>query len=93
MGPPGSNPRCERAELVQLLGRTLGSTVAAEVVDREGKKLGLKEKDAILPIEAVYQVLDSLAALPGAIGTAASIARTELRVAAVRRSLEQRSRR
>ena len=91
MGSPDSTPRCERAALVELLGRTLGSAASAEIVEREGERLGLK--DASLPLEAAYEVLDSLAAMPGVIGTAASVARTELRVAAVRRRLEQRNRR
>ncbi|WP_438002529.1 hypothetical protein WME89_26485 [Sorangium sp. So ce321] len=91
MGSPDSTPRCERAELVELLGRTLGSAAAAEIVEREGERLGLK--DASFPLEVAYEVLDSLAAMPGVIGTAASVARTELRVAAVRRRLEQRNRR
>jgi hypothetical protein len=90
MGSPNSSLRCERAELVHLLGRTLGSTVAADVVDRVGAELGFR--NAILPIEAAYEVLDTLAASPGVLGTAASVARTELRVAAVRRRLEQRRR-
>jgi hypothetical protein len=90
MGPPNSSSRCERAELVALLGRTLGSTVAADVVDRTGAELGFN--GAVLPIEAAYEVLDTLASSPGVIGTAASLARTELRVAVVRRTLEQRRR-
>ncbi|MGK3993494.1 hypothetical protein [Sorangium sp. So ce1024] len=91
MGSHGSTPRCERAELVELLGRTLGSAAAADVIDREGKRLGLT--GAILPLDTAYAVLESLAAMPGVIGTAASVARTELRVAAVRRRLGQRHRR
>lgn len=91
MGSSDRTPRCERAELVELLGRTLGSAAAAEIVDREGRRLGLG--DAILPLDAAYEVLESLAGMPGVIGTAASVARTELRVASVRRRLEQRNRR
>lgn len=91
MGSSDRTPRCERAGLVELLGRTLGSAAAAEIVDREGRRLGLG--DAILPLDAAYEVLESLAGMPGVIGTAASVARTELRVASVRRRLEQRNRR
>ncbi|XXX82629.1 hypothetical protein WMF30_28140 [Sorangium sp. So ce134] len=91
MGSSDSTPRCERAELVELLGRTLGSAAAAEIVEREGARLGLR--GATLPLESAYAVLDVLAAMPGVIGAAASIARTELRVASVRRRLEQRNRR
>ncbi|KYF57636.1 hypothetical protein BE08_31785 [Sorangium cellulosum] len=76
---------------MELLGRTLGSAAAAEVMRREGRRLGLK--DATLPLDTAYAVLDALAAMPGVIGTAASVARTELRVAAVRRRLGQRHRR
>lgn len=90
MGSPNSSPRCERAELIELLGRTLGSTVAVDVVDRTGAELGFD--GPILPLEAAYEVLDALASAPGVIGTAASLARTELRVAVVRRTLEQRRR-
>ncbi|WP_437821491.1 hypothetical protein [Sorangium sp. So ce1078] len=91
MGSSDSTPRCERAGLVQLLGRTLGGAAAAEIVEREGKRLGLV--GATLPLDAAYEVLESLAGMPGVIGTAASVARTELRVASVRRRLEQRNRR
>jgi hypothetical protein len=91
MGSPNSSPRCQRAELVALLGRTLGNTVAADVVDRTGAELGFH--DAALPLDAAYEVLDALAASPGVIGTAASIARTELRVTAMRRSFEGQNRR
>ncbi|WP_437738411.1 hypothetical protein [Sorangium sp. So ce1335] len=91
MGSRDSTSRCERAELVALLGRTLGNAAAAEVIGREGKRLGLK--DATVPLDTAYAVLDALAAMPGVIGTAASVARTELRVAAVRRQLERRHRR
>lgn len=88
MGSPNSTPRCERAELLEILGRTLGRDVAADVVHRAEEKLGFGEGD--LPLEAAYEVLDALSTSPGVIGTAASIARTELRVAAVRRSLGER---
>jgi hypothetical protein len=88
MGSPNSTPRCERADLVELLGRTLGSDVAADVVHRAEEKLGYGA--GALPLDAAYEVLDALAASPGVIGAAASIARTELRVAAVRRSLGKR---
>ncbi|WP_438030834.1 hypothetical protein [Sorangium sp. So ce233] len=91
MGSRDSTPRCDRAELVELLGRTLGSAAAAEVVDREGKRLGLK--DASMTLDTAFAVLDALVAMPGVIGTAASVARTELRVAAVRRRLGERHRR
>ncbi|WP_437729322.1 hypothetical protein [Sorangium sp. So ce861] len=91
MGSSDSTRRCERAGLVELLGRTLGSAAAAEIVDRQGERLGLREP--VLPLEAAYEVLDSLAAMPGVIGAAACVARTELRVASVRRRLERRNRR
>ena len=70
MGSPNSSPRCERAELIGLLGRTLGDTVAADVVERTEAELGFD--GPILPREAAYEVLDTLAASPGVIGTAAA---------------------
>lgn len=91
MGSSDSTPRCERAELVERLGRTLGSAAAAEIVHREGKRLGLG--DALPPLDAAHEVLESPAAVPGVIGAAAGVARTERRVASVRRRLEQRNRR
>ncbi len=91
MGSSDSTPRCERAELVGRLGRTLGSAAAAEIVDRAGKRLALE--GALLPLDDAYDVLEPPAAMPGGIGTAASVARAERRVASVRRRLEQRNRR
>ncbi|WP_437651048.1 hypothetical protein [Sorangium sp. So ce362] len=91
MGSSDSTPRCERAELVERLGRALGGAAAAELVDREGERLALA--GALWPLDDASEALESLAARPGVTGTAASVARAELRVASVRRRLEQRNRR